>query len=220
VQPFIELARAIRTDFAFTDDNAHATADICRRLDGLPLAIELAAARIKVLPPGSLLAPLEQRRPLLTVGRDRPARQQTMRDAIAWSYVLLRPDEQALIRRLAVFAGGFTLEAAAAVAGNENDVGGHLLEPTEALVGARLVRAETVANEPRFEMFETIRVQAEVAHYRSGRQEAILMPTASELVIAATRVLVRVLVWGVCLPRRALAIDAAPSGAQGVPGIN
>jgi predicted ATPase len=172
VQLFIERARAIRTDFAITDDNAHAVAGICRRLDGLPLAIELAAARIKVLSPGALLARLERRLPLLTGGgRDRPARQQTMRDAIAWSYDLLRPDEQALFRRLAVFAGGFTLEAAAAVAGIQND-GGDLLETIGALVEASLVRAETVASEPRFGMFETIREYAWERLVASGEEEA------------------------------------------------
>jgi predicted ATPase/DNA-binding XRE family transcriptional regulator len=112
VRLFVERAAEVRPGFALTDEIAASVAEICRRLDGLPLAIELAAARTKVLPPQALLERLEQRLPLLAGGaRDLPLRQQTMRDAIAWSHDLLTEDEQALLRWLAVFAGGFTLEA-------------------------------------------------------------------------------------------------------------
>ena len=107
VRLFVARAQAVAEDFALTPENAAAVLAICRRLDGLPLAIELAAARIKVLPPVALLTRLERRLPLLTGGgRDAPARQQTMRGAIAWSYDLLGEAEQALFRQLAVFVGG------------------------------------------------------------------------------------------------------------------
>ena len=117
VRLFAERASEIEPDFALTDENAGAVAEICRRLDGLPLAIELAAARSKVLPPHALLARLERRLPLLVGGnQDAPARQQTLRDTIAWSYDLLSSEERAVFRRLSVFAGGFTFDAAEAVA--------------------------------------------------------------------------------------------------------
>src|SRR5262249_8732386 len=121
IRLFVERARAARNDFAFTEGNGAALVEVCRRLDGLPLAIELAAARIRHLSPEALLARLEQRLSLLTGGsRDQPARLQTMRDAIGWSHDLLLPEEQIVFRRLAVFSGGFTLEAAEAVCGGEH----------------------------------------------------------------------------------------------------
>jgi predicted ATPase/DNA-binding NarL/FixJ family response regulator len=113
---FVRQARTVRSDFALTEENARAVAEICDRLDGLPLAIELAASRANVLNPDRMLARLDSRLSLLVHGaRDLPERQQTLRGAIAWSYDLLAPDEQALFRRLSVFAGGFTLEAAEAI---------------------------------------------------------------------------------------------------------
>jgi predicted ATPase/transcriptional regulator with XRE-family HTH domain len=154
---FVERAQAANAGFVLTADNAAAVAGICQRLDGLPLAIELAAARIKALPPAALLARLEQRLPLLTGGRrDLPARQRTMRDAIAWSYDLLSAEEQALFRRLSVFAGGCTLEAAEAVAGAEGALS--VLDGVVALVEQSLLRQHPEAgDEPRYTMLETVR---------------------------------------------------------------
>lgn len=148
---FVARAQANRPDFQLTEANALAVAEICARLDGLPLAIDLAAARVKLLPPSQLLARLERRLPLLTAGRrDLEARQQTMRNAIAWSEHLLAVEEQRLFRRLAVFVGGFTLEAAEAVCAQPP--GGELLEidvlqGLEMLVDHSLVQPWTVNSE-------------------------------------------------------------------------
>jgi non-specific serine/threonine protein kinase len=159
VRLFVARARAVREDFALSTEDASTVAAICRRLDGLPLAIELAAARIKVLPPPALLVRLEKRLPLLSGGgRDLPRRQQTMRDAIAWSYDLLPPEEQTLFRRLAVFVGGFTLEAADAVAAGAGDLGVDTFDGVAALVDESLLRQEGGRDgEPRYLMLETVR---------------------------------------------------------------
>ena len=177
VQFFVERARAARPAFVLTDEDAPAIAAICRHLDGLPLAIELAAARLTVLPPAALLARLQKRLPLLTGGaRDLPARQQTMRDAIAWSYDLLESDEQTLFRRLAVFAGGCTLEAAEAVCigVGTNDPTGDVLDGVAMLVDASLLQAvEQQDGEPRFRILETIREYGLERLAASADKEAI-----------------------------------------------
>jgi predicted ATPase/class 3 adenylate cyclase len=157
VRLFIERAQAIKPDFAVDNENAPAIAEICHRLDGLPLAIELAAARVRMLPPQAMLARLEQRLSLLTGGaRDAPQRHQTLRDTIAWSHDLLGEEERVLFRRLAVFAGGATFEAVEVVANPDLnlDVFGGL----DRLVEQNLVRQiEGPEGEPRVVMLETVR---------------------------------------------------------------
>ncbi len=141
VRLFIERAQAAKSDFAITGENAPAVAEICVRLDGLPLAIELAAARIRLLPPQALLQRLSSRLKLLTGGRrDLPARHQTLRGAIEWSYSLLDPVEQTLFARLAVFVGGRTLEAVEAVCNADGDLEVDVLDGLASLVDKSLVR--------------------------------------------------------------------------------
>jgi predicted ATPase/class 3 adenylate cyclase len=160
VRLFIDRAEAARPSFRVTAENAPAIAEICARLDGLPLAIELAAARVKVLPPEAMLSRLSTRLPILTGGaRNLPARQQTLRGAIAWSYELLSENDQVLFRRMAVFSGGATLDAVHAVAADHErpfDVL-EVLDGIERLVDHSLLRQDEEAGEPRFSMFETIR---------------------------------------------------------------
>jgi predicted ATPase/class 3 adenylate cyclase len=153
---FIERARAVKPDFQVTNDNAPAVAEISARLDGLPLAIELAAARVKLLPPEAILKRLGNRLALLAGGaRDLPARQQTLRDAIAWSYDLLDEPERRLFARLSVFVEGGSLEAIEEVCGDGLGMG--CLEGVESLVNKSLLRQVDVRGEPRLFMLETIR---------------------------------------------------------------
>jgi predicted ATPase/class 3 adenylate cyclase len=158
VRLFTERAQAVRPGFRLTEENAPAVVEICARLDGLPLAIELAATRTKVLAPGQLLARLQQRLSLLTSGsRTLPERQRTLRAAIAWSYDLLEPAERRLLARLSVFTGGWTLASAEAVC-DAQELGLDILEGLTSLVDQSLVRqADPGDGEFRFAMLETIR---------------------------------------------------------------
>ncbi len=159
VQFFLERARAAKPNFQLTSENASTVAEICRRLDGLPLALELAAARIKLLPPQAILSRLDDRLKLLTGGaRDLPSRHQTLRNTLEWSYSLLGEEEKILYARLSIFVGGFTLEAAEAVCNTENRF--DILEGLTSLVNNSLVRQEDMDGEPRFTMLETIRAYA------------------------------------------------------------
>jgi predicted ATPase/Tfp pilus assembly protein PilF len=185
VRLFIQRAVDVKPDFAVTNDNAPAVAEICYRLDGLPLAIELAAARIKLLTPQAILARLSSRMKLLTGGaRDLPARQQTIRNTIAWSYDLLDEDEKKLFRRLSVFVGGFTLEAVEMVCNAEGDLQIDVLDGVSSLVDKSLLRplpqslpdagrGEGWGSESRFMMLETIREYGLERLAESGEEEAI-----------------------------------------------
>ncbi len=158
VRLFIERAQAVQPSFHVTNENAPAVAEICHRLDGLPLAIELAAARIRVLPPQALLARLEKRLPLLVGGaRDLPHRQQTLRSTIDWSYNLLPEGEQLLFRRLGVFVGSRTLEAVEIVCSLEGDLPIDMLDGLQSLLDKNLLyQKHEVGGEPSFSMLETI----------------------------------------------------------------
>jgi predicted ATPase len=154
---FVQRAVAIKPDFTVTNANAPAVAEICARLDGLPLAIELAAARIRLLGPEAMLARLGHGLALLSGGRrDLPVRQQALRSTIAWSYDLLAPAEQALFRRLGVFVGGLTLEAAEAVCGETGEI--EIFDGIGSLVEKSLLKADDApGGKPRFGMLEMIR---------------------------------------------------------------
>jgi non-specific serine/threonine protein kinase len=155
---FVQRARAAQPGFALDEGNAAAVAAICSRLDGLPLAIELAAPRIKMLPPQELLNRLATRFNLLSRdARDMPARLRTMRDAVGWSYDLLPLEEQALFRQLSIFGGGFSLEAAEALFAEGSDPAGSILERISSLEEKSLVRRVEDSAAPRFGMLETIR---------------------------------------------------------------
>lgn len=179
VNLFVRRARAIRPDFRVTSSNASAVAQICMRLDGLPLALELAAARIKLLPPHALLARLANTQggaslQVLSGGaRDLPLRLQTMRGALAWSYDLLRPAEQALFRRLAVFSGGGTVAAIEAVCAIDGDL--DVLDGLAELVDHSLLRSEEQSEDgdARITMLETVRQYGLECLMASGEEDTI-----------------------------------------------
>ncbi|HMG64439.1 MAG TPA: DUF4062 domain-containing protein [Streptosporangiaceae bacterium] len=198
VRLFTERAQAVAPGFTLTGQNAGTVAEICRRLDGLPLAIELAAARIRLLPPKALLAMLSDRMGVLTGGpRDAPERQRTLLNTLDWSFALLSPGEQAMFARLGVFAGPFGLPAVEAVCGDAGIPGpgeppGPLLDTLNVLLDSSLVQPETREDQPRFGLLETIREYAlgrlrdsgawQEAHDRHAAYFAALAtPTESEL---------------------------------------
>jgi predicted ATPase/transcriptional regulator with XRE-family HTH domain len=175
VRLFIERSIAASPDFEVTNDNAPAVAEICVRLDGLPLAIELAAARVTVLPPQAMLSRLQDRLKLLTGGaQDLPARQQTLRNTIEWSYDLLTAGEKQLFRRLAVFRGGCTLECLERVCNYDGQLQVEILDGLDSLIGKSLLRQTEGRNrEPRFWMLETIHELAREKLEESGEAEAL-----------------------------------------------
>jgi predicted ATPase/class 3 adenylate cyclase len=192
---FAERAQAVKTSFLL-NGNRGVVAEICRRLDHLPLAIELAAARIKLLPENALLQRLDERLKLLTGGgRDLDERQQTLRAAIDWSYNLLSADEQMLFRRLAVFAGGRTFEAIEAICGPDGDL--DVFETVASLVDKSLLRQEEAAEgEPRFIMLETVHeyarerlgalAEAEAIHRNHARYFLELADVADSVALLTT----------------------------------
>ncbi len=182
VELFVQRARAAQPVFRLTAENARPVADICLRLEGLPLAIELAAARIKLLPPMQLLARLESRLKVLTGGAadDAPQRQQTMRAAIAWSYDLLSEGEQRLFRRLSIFVGGLNLDEAEAVCNATGDMALDIFNGMTTLLDNSLLRKiERGEHEPRFVMLETVREYGLERLSESGELEAMQQHHAS-----------------------------------------
>jgi predicted ATPase/class 3 adenylate cyclase len=174
VQLFIERSISVKPDFRVTNANAPAVAEICARLDGLPLAIELAAARIKLLSPEQMLDRLAQSLSLLaSTAQNLPARQRTLRGAIDWSYDLLSESEQRLFGRLSVFRGGFTLDAAEQVTAGA-ELGADVLEGVSSLVNKSLLRTEEQAVETRFAMLQTIREYARERLSESGEASAVM----------------------------------------------
>lgn len=168
---FVERGAAVKAGFALTDENAEAIARLCERVEGLPLALELAAARLKVLSPAGILARLEDRMGFLKGGaRDLPQRQQTMRDMVEWSYELLEENEKHIFLALAVFPGGFRMEAAEAVAPPE--MRADVLDLISSLLDKSLVlRREQPDGEPRFRMLDVVRDYAEARLAEDGALE-------------------------------------------------
>lgn len=174
IQLFLERARAARPDFMLTTENARAIVGIVAQLDGLPLAIELAAARVKILPPQAILERLASGIGILqSSARDLPARQQTLRGAIAWSYDLLDEGLRRVFHRLSVFRGGGALEQIEAVCGPAEEIGRDVLDGVSELVDQSLLRRVESGDEPRYLMLETIREFAREKLDESGEAAAV-----------------------------------------------
>ena len=187
VELFVQRAKAVSPDFPANPENLSAIREICSRLDGLPLAIELAAARTKMLSPTAMRERLESRLELLTGGAlDMPERQQTLRKTIDWSHDLLNDPERRLFRRLSVFVGGCTLESAEAVCNTGRDLGVDLFEGLSSLVDKNLVqRLERTDGETRFAMLEMIREYAAERLAESGEQSAVRRAHAAYCLVLA-----------------------------------
>ena len=184
---FVQRATAVKPDFSLTMHNAESVVQLCQRLDGLPLAIELAAARIKVLPPAGLLKRIAGGLEVLTGGaQDLPERQRTLRRAIDWSYDLLTLPEQKLFRRIAIFVGGCTLEAAEAVCDTQEDLGMDLLEGVTSLLDKSLLsQTEPTDAEPRFTMLETIREYGRERLEQDGESQDVRRAHAAYFLVLA-----------------------------------
>lgn len=187
VQLFVNRAMAVRPNFAVTPENSATIREICSRLDGLPLAIELAAPRTKLLSPQAILDRLQSRLQLLTGGAiDLPERQQTLRNTIDWSHGLLNESEQKLFRRFSVFTGGCTLEATEAVCNTGQDLGIDLFDGLASLVDKNLVqRMDLPAAEARFTMLETVREYAIERLVSSGEEAATRRAHAAYCLVLA-----------------------------------
>jgi len=158
VELFVDRARLAKPGLRMTDENARTVADICSRLDGLPLAIELAASRVRIMEPREILTRIEQRLPVLASGGSNvPPRQRTLNGAIAWSYELLRPAEQDLFGRLSIFAGGCTLDAAEAICHSGGELSVDIFDGIASLVAQSLVIQKSDGGDSRFTMLTTIR---------------------------------------------------------------
>jgi predicted ATPase/class 3 adenylate cyclase len=196
IRLFVERARAVRPTFSLTEENGPAVVEICKRLDGLPLAIELAAARIKLLSPRALLDKLGNRLKILIGGaRNLPERQRTLRNAIEWSYELLDEGEKLLFGRLGVFSGGATLEAIEAVCDVEGDLPTDAFDGASSLLDKSLLRQEEGAiGELRFAMLETIHEFANVKLEESGKVEAVRRAHAEYFLALAEKA--EPMLWG------------------------
>jgi predicted ATPase/DNA-binding CsgD family transcriptional regulator len=188
IRLFVQRAKAVKFDFQLGEGNVGSVARICARLDGIPLALELAAARIKLLPPEALLSRLEHPLTLLTGGgQDSPMRQKSLRDTIAWSYDLLSEDEQTIFRRLAVFEHGCQLEAIEAVCAAFDPLQLPILDGVAQLIDKSLLFQQSEQDEPRLSMLETIREFALEKLAASGESEQVQAAHAAYYITLAER---------------------------------